>query len=119
MGQDLACKDGVCRTQWAHQLPQCVPVFRVLLLLFSVKIWDKTWHVKMVFVGHSGPINSRRVPVFRVLRFLFSVKIWDKTWHVKMVFVGHSGPINSLGVYPSLEFYCYYFQLRSGTRPGM
>ena len=79
----MACKDGVCRTQWAHQLPQCVPVFSVLLFLFSVKIWDKTWHVKMVFVGHSGPINSLGVYPFGPAVMSVSADSTIRVWNLE------------------------------------
>ena len=30
----------------------------VYLFCILVKIWDSHWHVKMVFVGHTGTVNA-------------------------------------------------------------
>ncbi|XP_041375422.1 WD repeat-containing protein 97-like isoform X3 [Gigantopelta aegis] len=49
----------------------------------TIKIWDKTWHVKMVFVGHSGPVNDLSVYPFGPAVMSVSADKTIRVWNME------------------------------------
>ncbi|CAI5778772.1 repeat-containing 97 [Podarcis lilfordi] len=51
----------------------------------TIKVWDKNWHIQMVFVGHTGPVVAVTIYPQRPLIFSASQDGTIRTWNLNTI----------------------------------
>ncbi|XP_060099017.1 WD repeat-containing protein 97 [Heteronotia binoei] len=51
----------------------------------TIKVWDETWHIRTVFVGHTGPVVALAVDPQRPLIFSASHDGTIRTWNLETI----------------------------------